>query len=471
MAGTEIWRWSAVETARAVAAKEAGAEQVVAAHLARKAEANPAINAVVIDLGDQALAAARAADAAQARGEPLGPLHGVPVTVKINVDVEGQANSNGVPGLANLIAPSDSPVAANFRKAGAIIIGLTNTPEFSLRAFTGNPLHGQTLNPWDPAVTCGGSSGGAGASVASGIGAIAHGNDIAGSVRYPAYCCGLVGLRVGYGRVPAYNFTAAAAPRPISAQLMAVQGPLTRRVRDARAAFAAMAGTDPHDPRCVDLPLEGPEPPHPIRVALVSDPAGRGGVAPVVADAVRRAGRALEAAGYAVEEVEPPELGAVADLWFAIAMDDAIAALEPAVAQYGDDGIKRALGFWRALHPARDTRHVLAALTERERLLRLWELFLVERPLVVTPVSNEPPFRVDVDLVDAETTRGLMAAQIMQLAVPVLGLPSISVPTGVVDGLPTGVQITGGRAREDLCLDAAAAVETACPMPTPIDPR
>jgi amidase len=271
--------------------------------------------------------------------------------------------------------------------------------------------------------------------------------------------------------VPAYNFTAAAAPRPISAQLMAVQGPLTRRVRDARAAFAAMAGTDPHDPRCVDLPLEGPEPPHPTRVALVSDPAGRGGVAPVVADAVRRAGRALEAAGYAVEEVEPPELGAVADLWFAIAMDDAIAALEPAVAQYGDDGIKRALGFWRALHPARDTRHVLAALTERERLLRLWELFLVERPLVVTPVSNEPPFRVDVDLVDAETTRGLMAAQIMQLAVPVLGLPSISVPTGVVDGLPTGVQITGGRGREDLCLDAAAAVETACPMPTPIDPR
>ena len=426
---------------------------------------------MVRPLHESALADAAAADQALARGQAVGPLHGVPVTIKVNVDVAGQPTDNGVVAFKDLLATRDNPVVAGLRRAGGIVIGRTNTPTFSMRWFTDNALHGATRNPWDAGRTPGGSSGGAAAATAAGIGAIAHGNDIAGSVRYPAYCCGLVGLRVGYGRVPAYNFTAAAAPRPISAQLMAVQGPLTRRVRDARAAFAAMAGTDPHDPRCVDLPLEGPEPPHPIRVALVSDPAGRGGVAPVVADAVRRAGRALEAAGYAVEEVEPPELGAVADLWFAIAMDDAIAALEPAVAQYGDDGIKRALGFWRALHPARDTRHVLAALTERERLLRLWELFLVERPLVVTPVSNEPPFRVDVDLVDAETTRGLMAAQIMQLAVPVLGLPSISVPTGVVDGLPTGVQITGGRGREDLCLDAAAAVETACPMPTPIDPR
>jgi amidase len=252
---------------------------------------------------------------------------------------------------------------------------------------------------------------------------------------------------------------------------MAVQGPLTRRVRDARAALAAMAVPDPHDPRCVEVPLEGPAPKRPIRVALVVDPAGRGGVAPVVADVLRRAGRALEAAGYAVEEIDPPELGVVADLWAAIAMDDAIAALEPAVQQYGDEGIKRALGLWRALHPARDARQVLDALARRDRLLRLWELFLVDRPLVVTPVSNEPPFTVGLDVVDAPTTRRLMDAQIMQLAVPVLGLPSVSVPTGVVDGLPTGVQITAGRFREDLCLDAAAAVEAAAPMPTPIDPR
>ncbi len=318
--------------------------------------------------------------------------------------------------------------------------------------------------------TPGGSSGGAAAATAAGIGAIGHGNDIAGSVRYPAYCCGLVGLRVSYGRVPSHNFTSAVT-RTISAQLMAVQGPLTRRVRDARAAFAAMAVPDPNDPRCTDVPLEGPPMKRPLRVALVADPAGRGGVAPAVTAAVRQAGRWLEDAGYAVEEIEPPELGAVADLWAAIAMEDAIAALEPAAATYGDDGIKRALGLWRAVHPPRDVRHVLDGLAQRDRLLRLWELFLEERPLVVTPTSNEPAFPVNLDLVDADTTRRIMRAQIMQLVVPVLGLPSVSVPTGVADGLPAGVQITAGRFREDLCLEAAAAIEARAPMATPIDPR
>jgi len=443
--------------------------EAVADSLARLDAVNPRINAVVQPRHDAALAEAAVADQALARDTAVGPLHGVPITIKVNVDMAGCATDNGIVAFKNVMATRDNPVVANLRRAGGIVVGRTNTPGFSMRWFTDNALHGATSNPWDASRTPGGSSGGAAAATAAGIGAIAHGNDIAGSVRYPAYCCGLVGLRVSYGRVPSYNFSTP-APRPISAQLMAVQGPLTRRVRDARAAFAAMAGTDPYDPRCTPAPLEGPPPARPIRVALVVNPARRGGVAPVVAESVRRAGHALEGAGYVVEEVEPPELGAVADLWATIAMDDTIAALEPAVQQYGDEGIKRALGLWRALHPARDARHVLEGLTERDRLLRLWELFLVERPLVVTPVSNEPPFPVDIDLVDAATTRRLMDAQIMQLAVPVLGLPSISVPTGVVDGLPTGVQITAGRFREDLCLATAAAVEAAAPMPTPIDP-
>jgi amidase len=442
----------------------------VGAALARLDAVNPRINAVVRPLHEAALAEATAADQALARGAPVGPLHGVPVTIKVNVDQAGCPTDNGVVAFKGVMATRDNPVVANLRRAGGIVIGRTNTPAFSMRWFTDNALHGPTRNPWAPSRTPGGSSGGAAAATATGIGAIAHGNDIAGSVRYPAYCCGLVGLRVSYGRIPSHNFTATAL-RPISAQLMAVQGPLTRRVRDARLALAAMAVGDPLDPRWTDVPLQGPPPTRPIRAALVVDPAGRGGVEPAVAAAVRQAGRWLEAEGYAVEEVEPPELGAVADLWGAIAMDDTIAALEPAAAQYGDEGIKRALGLWRAVFPARDARHVLEALAQRDRLLRLWELFLEERPLVVSPASNEAPFPVDLDLVDVATTERIMRAQIMQLAVPVLGLPAVSVPTGLVDGVPMGVQITAGRYREDLCLDAAAAIEAHAPMPTPIDPR
>src|SRR5258705_13449853 len=152
-------------------------------------------------------------------------------------------------------------------------------------------------------------------------------------------------------------------------------------------------------------------------------------------------------------------------------MGAVVPVLHASVVQFGDAGISQALGLWRAVHPPRDVRHVLDGLAQRDRLLRLWELFLEERPLVVTPTSNESAFPVDLDLVDADTTRRIMRTQIMQLVVPVLGLPAVSVPTGVVGGLPTGVQITAGRFREDLCLEAADAIEARAPMPPPIDPR
>ena len=200
-----IWQWSAVETAAAIRAGRASSVEVTSAHIDRLHAANPALNAVVVDMTDLALDAARAADRKQAGGADLDALHGVPVTIKINIDVEGQANSNGVVAFANNIAPGDSPVAGNLRSAGAIILGLTNTPEFSFRAFTDNPLHGLTLNPWDKAITCGGSSGGAAASVAAGIGAIAHGNDIGGSLRGPANWNGVATLKPTQGRIAAFN--------------------------------------------------------------------------------------------------------------------------------------------------------------------------------------------------------------------------------------------------------------------------
>jgi amidase len=169
------------------------------------------------------------------RGDTLGPLHGVPVTVKINVDMCGHAITNGVVAFKDHRATDDSPVVANLRRAGAVIIGRTNTPAFSVRWFTENDQHGRTYNPWSRAHTPGGSSGGASSAVAAGMGAIAHGNDLAGSVRYPAYCTGVHGLRPSFGRVPAF-LPSAKEERPLSMAMMSVQGPLARHVADLRLA-------------------------------------------------------------------------------------------------------------------------------------------------------------------------------------------------------------------------------------------
>jgi amidase len=463
-----LWAWDAVDLAALIRSGKVSAREAVASSLARLDAVNPALNAVVLALHESALAAADAADAALRAGEAVGPLHGVPVTIKVNTDQRGLPTDNGVVAYKGNIAPEDAPVVANLKRAGAIVIGRTNTPCYSMRWFTDNALHGRTVNPWSAAHTPGGSSGGAGAATAAGIGAIGQGNDIAGSVRYPAYCCGLVGLRPSFGRIPSFNPTAAAPP-PISAQLMAVQGPLTRRVADARLAFAVMAQPDIRDPRVVALG-EQPAPPRPLRAAIVPDPGGAGGH-PAISAAIRAAGHALAAAGYGVEEIEPPELTYTASLWEKLAMPDTIARLEPLVEANGDDGIRIGLGYWRACWPERDPAATLAALAERARLLRLWQGFFATYPVLILPVSAQLPFEFDEDLRDHATTDRIVRAQLGMLAVSVLGLPGLAVPTGVAEGRPVGVQIVAAPCREDLCFDAAAIVEAHAPMATPIDPR
>lgn len=218
-----LWRWPAYRLTAAIRAGAVSAREAAVSALDRVQAVNPALNAIVDVLPDEALAAADAADAARRRGDTLGPLHGVPVTVKVNVDLRGRATTNGVVAFKDHIASEDSPVVANLRRAGAVIIGRTNTPAFSERWFTENDLHGRTHNPWSRDHTPGGSSGGASSAVAAGMGAIAHGNDLAGSVRYPAYCTGVLGLRPSFGRVPVF-LPSAKEERPVSMAMMSVQG-------------------------------------------------------------------------------------------------------------------------------------------------------------------------------------------------------------------------------------------------------
>src|SRR3984885_2156999 len=330
----DIWRLPAQELAGLIRSKKVSAREAATSALARLDAVNPAINAVVDHRPDDVLSQAAEVDAAIARGEDVGVLAGVPVTIKANIDQAGFANTNGLKMQADLIAKDNSPVVDNLRKAGAVILGRTNCPAFSYRWFTTNLIHGDTKNPRDPGITPGGSSGGAGAAVAAGIGHIAHGTDIAGSIRYPAYACGVHGLRPTIGRIAAFN--ASSPERTIGPQISAVSGPLARTIGDLRIALAAMSGRDARDPWWVPAPLQGPD--MPKRVALCLEPDGLETTAEVKA-AVADAGKRLERAGWVVEQIETtPPLREAAELQTKLWLGDGYEAQLAAAEREGDPG-------------------------------------------------------------------------------------------------------------------------------------
>ena len=455
---TPAWQLGAQDLAARIARREVTARAATESVLSRIAEANPQVNALASVTPESALRAADAADAAQARGEALGPLHGVPVTIKVNVDVQGEASTDGVAAFKDNIASTDSPLVKSMREAGAIIVGRSNAPAFSLRWFTDNAFHGRTLNPFDPGVTPGGSSGGAAVATAMGMGAIAHGNDYGGSIRYPAWACGVVGLRTTVGRVPSYK--ASAPNRIISNQQMSVQGPLTRTVADARLALQVMSQGTPLDPQWVPAPLEYPDSRQPTRVAVFRSWT-HSPVDPTASAAVDQAAQWLQAAGYTVEEAEPPHFAEVSAVQFQMVMNDMRRAGEGFMREHGDEALRRALKHYMAVNPVWDRDQYLEALTRRFSIARDWAVFFERYPVLLMPNSWERQFPIDDDQRSPERTAQILLAQAPMLGTATLGLPGLSVPTGVVDGLPVGVQIVGARFREDRLLAAGEVVEQA----------
>src|SRR5277367_1047927 len=461
-----IWRLSATDVAAAIRSKKVSAKQVATAALARLDAVNPAINAVVDHRPEDVLAQAAAIDAAIARNETVGPLAGVPVTVKVNIDQAGYANTNGLKLQRDNMARENSPVIDNLRKSGAVILGRTNCPAFSYRWFTTNLMHGNTTNPRDPGITPGGSSGGAGAAVAAGIGHIAHGTDIAGSIRYPAYACGVHGLRPTVGRVAAFN--AALPERAIGPQISAVSGPLARTIGDLRVALAAMSAYDARDPWWVPAPLEGP--PRPKRAALCVSPDGLEPVAEVKA-AVLDAGKRLERAGWTVEEIATtPPLKEAAEHQTKLWLGDSYEAQLAAAEREGDPGALACLRGNRSKVFPFDAAAFSIALTRRATLARQWLEFFEKYAVLLMPVSAELPFPDGLDRKDDASFARVWRAQLTQIAIPFLGLPGLTVSTGLVGRIPVGVQIVSGRFREDLCLAAGEAIEAGGTPPAPIDP-
>ena len=462
----DLWRLSAADLATLVRSKKVSASEAAKAGLARLDAVNPRLNAVIDHRPEDVLKQAAGIDAAVARGENPGLLAGVPVTVKVNVDQEGFATTNGLKIQRDVIARADNPVVANLRKAGAVILGRTNCPAFSYRWFTTNLMHGDTKNPRDPSLTPGGSSGGAGSAVAAGIGHIAHGTDIAGSIRYPAYACGVHGLRPTMGRIPAFN--AALPERPIGPQISAVSGPLARTINDLRISLAAMAARDVRDPWWVPAPLDGPA--MPKRAALCLNPDGLA-TAPEVKAAVSDAGRRLERAGWTVEVIEntPPMLEAAewqTKLWLGDGYEAQLGAAE----REGDPGALACLRGNRAKVTPFDQAAYAKALMRRATLTREWMLFFETYAVLLTPVSGELPFPDNLDRKDEASFKRVWDAQLPQIAIPFMGLPGLVVSTGLVGKAPVGVHVVSGRYREDLCLLAGEAIEAGGVPQSPIDP-
>jgi len=464
----ELWRWSATQMAQAIAAGEVSSLECVESSIARIEATNSVVNAVIDPLYDAARREARMADDEIAQGKIRGPLHGVPVTIKINIDYAGRATTNGVAQFQDRVAVLDSPVVKKWREAGAVIVGRTNVPAMTFGLFTNNKLYGRTYNPWNRQISPGGSSGGAAVSVATGMVPIAHGNDAGGSIRYPAYCCGVFGMRPTHGRVAHYNATSP-TESAIMGQLASSTGPFARTIDDLRTGLNTMAGHDPRDPWSSFAPISPAKLLAPCKVAVLTELEGVEKDAEVV-EALKMAASWLEDAGYIVEECPPPRYAEASVLRDTLIVHELrIHNLPMIEASAPPEEINEAHALFDAT-PKVDFDGFRAGLARRTTILREWLAFMQEYPLVLTPATWRKPQKIDT----YDHPVRLTADQVLELSPqhvpPLLGLPTLAAPTGLADGVPMGIQLMASLFEEERLFNAGLVFEKNCSLPTPIDP-
>lgn len=465
---SEVWKWSAEQTARHVATGFVSAREVAEATLSRISAVEPGLNALSEVTEDIALKAADAVDAARASGAALGPLAGVPITTKNNVDQTGTLNTGGIAATKDNRCDQDSPVVTGLKQAGAVTVGRTNVPAFSLRWFTDTNLHGRTYNPFDRTLSPGGSSGGAGAALAVGVGSLAHGNDIGGSIRQPAHVNGIVGLRPTMGRVASY-VPSNGGQRALTAQMIATDGPMARKVADLAAGLNAMASVGGRDPNHVPMPAVtlGSVP---ARVGLARA-SSLGAPEPQVDAALTRAAAALEAAGATVEDVELPRFEEAYAIWQALVFHSIGHHYLGAIRASGDTALIHNIDTVLDMTPDLTAERLIDLWAERVQIMRAWGDMFERTPVVLMPISYRHALKVDADQGDRASLERLFHDQSPLLATALLGHPGLSVPTGLAeDGAPTGVQLASAWWDEATLLAAGHAIESACPPITPITP-
>jgi amidase len=443
----DICRSTAVELARLIRAKAVSAREVVAAHLAQIDRVNPTVNAIVTLIGDQAMEQAGLADEDLAHGRDVGPLHGLPVAHKDLQPTQGIRTTFGSPIFKDFVPAEDSLLVERMRQAGAILVGKTNTPEFGAGSQTFNPVFGSTLNPYDRTKTCGGSSGGAAAALASGMLPIADGSDMGGSLRNPASFCNVVGLRPSAGRVPTW-------PAATAWSTLSVDGPMARSVADVALLLSAIAGPDPRSPialsdagRVFSAPLDRDV--NGVRIAWWTNLGG----APVdgrVRRAVNAQRSVFESLGCRVDEAEPDftDFDEVFKIVRALAF---VTGVADRVAQHRH--LVKDTILWEIDRGERLTaREIAWAETKRTELYQRMRIFMERYDFFVLPTVQVPPFDVsepyptEIDGVAMETYIDWMKSCYF---ISIVGNPAISVPCGFTpEALPVGLQIVA-RHRDD----------------------
>jgi Asp-tRNA(Asn)/Glu-tRNA(Gln) amidotransferase A subunit family amidase len=465
MDATELCYLPATQLAAAIRAKDLSPTEVVDAFLSRIERLNPRLNAYCTVTADLARTAARQAEAAVLQGATIGPLHGVPFSLKDLTLTKGIRTTFGSKIYEHHVPTEDAILVERLRAAGAILLGKTNTPEFGCKGMTDNKVFGTTYSPWNLARTPGGSSGGAGAAVAAGLGPLAEGSDLAGSIRMPASHCAVVGFKPSQGRIPRY-------PNANAWNTLSFNGPITRTVADAALMFQVMAGPDARDPLSLpqtgedfcaavqgDLSLRG------LRVAWTADLAGMVPVEPVVQDICRRATRVFADLGCEIDDASPDCRGAH-ELFAVLNANLRLAAVGDYVDQWREQ--MDPLLVWRVDQGRQFTMaDVGQAEKARTALYQRFHKFFATYDLLLLPTTVAPPYAVDAAYPTVVAGRRITTPYellLLTYAFNLTGQPAITVPAGWTDdGLPIGLQIVGRWHADTTVLRAAAAFEAAAP--------
>ena len=463
----DFWKINGYEISALLNKKEVSATEICNNLIEHIEKINPKINAIVVETFEDAKKQAEIIDKKIKEDENIGTLAGVPTTIKVNTDQIGYPSTNGLRIQKDLIAKKDSPVVKNLRNSDALMLGKTNTPAFSIHWFTRNSLHGHTLNPHNKNITPGGSSGGAAAATAAGMGAIGHGTDIAGSIRYPAYACGIHGLRPSIGRVPMINYTT--PDRHIGGQIMAVSGPLARSIKDLELALKVMSRENYDDPWWTPLPLSLPMPEK--KIALLKKIEGLK-IDPIISAELDIVAKRLEDSGWVIEEPKAPNFQEAAKFQATLWLGEFRRTGGEAITKENDPDSNFIYSQMSRRCPDTSLEKFMDSLQQRARISREWNKFFDQYPIILCPITGDIPFPDLKDLESEESFDLVFDSMLPQIAPPYIGLPGLSFATSQTkQKIPLGVQFISRKFREDLLLNVGYDLENYYPKIEPVLPN